>query len=72
MDHWKPIYEFNMLDERDVTICFNYRNYRPLFAVDNLRKNKKWSEADEIEWLKVMQPFIDSLDNGEQSTPMGA
>ena len=71
MDHWKPIYEFDMLNERDVLICFNYRNYRPLFAIDNLRKNKKWSEADEIEWLKVMQPFITELNN-ELSTPVSA
>ena len=71
MDHWKPIYEFDMLNERDVLICFNYRNYRPLFAIDNLRKNKKWSEADEIEWLKVMQPFITELDK-ELSTPVSA
>lgn len=71
MDHWKPVYEFDMLNERDVLICFNYRNYRPLFAIDNLRKNKKWSEADEIEWLKVMRPFIDCLDMG-LSTPVSA
>lgn len=41
IDHVIPISKFNMLDESEHLIAFNWRNTMPLLAFDNLSKNNK-------------------------------
>ena len=40
IDHIKPCASFNLTDEAQLLECFNYKNLQPLWAEDNLRKNK--------------------------------
>jgi len=41
VDHIKPICSFNLMNENDKFACFNYKNLRPLWHVDNMSKIKE-------------------------------
>jgi hypothetical protein len=51
LDHIKPISKFNLGDENELKDCCHYTNLQPLLAKDNLNKNNKWSEIDELFWI---------------------
>lgn len=40
IDHIKPCVKFDLTDPEQQRSCFNWSNLQPLFAVENLRKNK--------------------------------
>jgi len=50
IDHIKPISVFNLDEEDELNKCCNYTNFQPLLATDNLRKNNKWTDEDEVYW----------------------
>lgn len=52
LDHFVPCKLFNLANEEDQLICFNYRNIRPLWAKDNLEKNAKLPEGLNFEKWK--------------------
>jgi hypothetical protein len=41
LDHIVPCYYFDLNIEEDRKKCFHYTNFQPLWAVDNLKKNKR-------------------------------
>jgi len=41
IDHIIPCKSFNLNDKRQQKICFNYKNLRPLKAIENLKKGSK-------------------------------
>jgi hypothetical protein len=41
IDHIRPLSSFNLNDEKEIYIAWNYTNLQPLWAVDNLIKGKK-------------------------------
>ena len=41
IDHCLPITSFNLLDENDMTKCFNWVNLRPMYSKENNSKNDK-------------------------------
>ena len=49
-DHIKPVASFNLEDEDELLNCCHYTNFQPLLAKDNLCKNCKWSDEDEVFW----------------------
>lgn len=40
IDHIKPIDSFDLTDEKQVYECFNYKNTRPLYWLENVQKGK--------------------------------
>jgi hypothetical protein len=50
IDHIKPVSRFNLDDPDEFLDCCHYTNLQPLLAKDNLEKNNKWTENDEIYW----------------------
>ena len=40
IDHIKPCYSFDLTDEKQQMECFHFTNLQPLWAKDNLSKNK--------------------------------
>lgn len=40
IDHIIPCYRFDFSKEDDIKKCFHYSNMQPLWALDNMRKNK--------------------------------
>ena len=49
-DHIKPISRFDLNDEEELLKCCHFTNLQPLFAVDNLEKNNKWTAENEVYW----------------------
>jgi hypothetical protein len=41
VDHIKPCASFDLSNEEEQKICFNYKNLQPLWAEDNMRKGSK-------------------------------
>jgi hypothetical protein len=52
LDHIKPVSRYNLENEDEFLDCVHYTNFQPLIATDNLSKNNKWSEVDEIFWTE--------------------
>jgi hypothetical protein len=51
IDHIKPISRFNFTDEGEELLdCCNYTNLQPLLMIDNLSKNNKWTDDNELYW----------------------
>lgn len=40
LDHVTPLSSFNLNDRQQFLVACHYTNYQPLWAIDNLRKNK--------------------------------
>ena len=55
IDHIRPCSSFDMrvLDQQE--LCFNWRNLRPLWGVDNLSKKDQYHNDDEINWVKLFR-----------------
>lgn len=51
-DHIKPVSAFDLEFEEELLNCCHYTNFQPLLATDNLVKNGKWSEEDDLFWKK--------------------
>jgi hypothetical protein len=49
-DHIKPVSKFNLDIPEEFNKCCHYTNFQPLLVKDNLSKNNKWTEGDEIFW----------------------
>lgn len=41
LDHVKPCASFDLSNQNDVQICFNWKNYQPLWRSDNIIKGNK-------------------------------
>jgi len=50
IDHIKPVSRFNLDDEEEFNKCCHYTNLQPLLAKDNLNKNNKWTDDNEVFW----------------------
>jgi len=50
IDHIKPINAFNLDDENEFLDCCHYTNMQPLLIKDNLSKNCKWSDENDLYW----------------------
>ena len=42
LDHKKPCYYFDLTKEEDRKKCFHYTNIQPMWAIDNLKKNRHY------------------------------
>jgi hypothetical protein len=44
IDHIKPVSLFDLKDEQQLKECWNYKNFQPLWATDNLKKGNSYEE----------------------------
>ncbi len=42
LDHKKPCYYFDLTKLEDRQACFHYTNIQPMWAIDNLKKNRHY------------------------------
>jgi len=54
IDHIRPCESFDLEDPAQRAICFNWRNQRPLSAIENMIKKDAWTEAMERKWVEHM------------------
>lgn len=55
LDHIRPCGSFDLQNIQQQRLCFNWRNYRPLWGSDNISKNDSYSQQDEIQWAEQMR-----------------
>ena len=54
VDHVRPCASFDLTDEEQQLVCFNWRNLRPMWAAENISKSDNYDPADEAEWAEMM------------------
>ena len=54
-DHIRPTVSFDLLNEEQLKVCFNYRNFQPLWSTRNSAKSDDFSLQDELLWVKHMK-----------------
>ena len=54
LDHIRPCDSFDLLSDEQIYVCFNWRNFQPMWAVENQSKNNDYSPLDETEWVERM------------------
>jgi hypothetical protein len=57
IDHVIPLSKFNLENEQDILLAFNWRNTMPLLAKDNLSKNNKILKPQIEEHLKNLTTY---------------
>ena len=55
VDHIRPCESFNLQNEEEQMVCFNWRNLQPLWASENQQKLDKYTKEDEKVWVKRMK-----------------
>ena len=58
IDHIKPISKFDFKKEGELEKCLHYSNLKPLLSYDNKKKSDKWTESDEIKWVKMLSTRV--------------
>ena len=57
IDHVIPLSQFDLLNEEEQLLAFNWRNTMPLSATENLKKNKRIDIAQIDEHLKKLEEY---------------
>ena len=55
LDHIRPCSSFNLSEDKQQYVCFNWRNLRPLWWDKNINKKDKYDQTDETKWTKLMR-----------------
>tara|TARA_Y100001968_G_scaffold127435_1_gene116339 strand:- start:81 stop:794 length:714 start_codon:yes stop_codon:yes gene_type:complete len=54
IDHIRPCNSFDLFNESEIEVCFNWRNLRPLCGKENLQKQDTYTPLDEVAWVERM------------------
>jgi hypothetical protein len=57
LDHIRPCTSFDLKDEDQQRVCFNWRNLRPIWARENLVKKDLYEPGDELSWIQHMLDY---------------
>ena len=57
MDHVDPIAGFDLTDDEETQLCFNWRNMSPLKGQENLEKNDKIDKEQMKRHLQKLKEF---------------
>lgn len=55
VDHIRPCASFDLTDEEQQLVCFNWRNLRPMWGTENISKSDNYDPADEEDWAYMMR-----------------
>ena len=55
VDHIRPCRSFDLEDQAQQIVCFNWRNLCPLTIAKNRAKRDKYDPLDELAWVERMQ-----------------
>ncbi len=65
LDHVKPCASYDLKNENDIKECFNWKNYQPLWAKDNLIKSNKIDNKLINEHKEKVQKYILTLNSAQ-------
>ncbi len=55
LDHVRPCDSFDLNDDNQIFVAFNWANFQPLWGEENFDKNNDYSPLDELAWVERMQ-----------------
>lgn len=55
VDHLRPCISFDLSDEAQQKVCFNWRNLFPMWGEDNIEKSDRYDPDDEGDWSDLMR-----------------
>lgn len=55
IDHIRPCASFDLTDNEQAILCFNWRNLSPLGETENKSKQHSYEPHDEVEWVRRMR-----------------
>lgn len=55
VDHIRPCASFDLTNEKQQLVCFNWRNLRPMWESENITKSDNYDPSDEVEWAYTMR-----------------
>jgi len=55
IDHIRPCNSFNLRDENQQKVAFNWRNLKPIWGYENMSKNDQWNKRMENDWKENMK-----------------
>ena len=58
VDHVIPCDAWNLKDDEELKMCFNYRNLQPMWGAENLRKSAKYLEEDKQKYIESYRAGI--------------
>jgi len=58
IDHIIPCSSWNLQDEFENKLCWNYRNLQPLLSTDNQSKKDKFNEDDKIKYIESVKSIL--------------
>ena len=57
IDHVRPCALFDLKEEGQQKVCFNWRNLRPMWGKENQSKRDIYTAEDEEKWVRRMRDF---------------
>ena len=54
VDHIRPCSSFDLTNDEQVHVCFNWRNLQPMNGRENMSKQDKYDSDDEAVWIRRM------------------
>lgn len=55
VDHIRPCASFDLTEDEQARLCFNWRNLAPLYAKENFSKSDSYEHHHEVEWARRMR-----------------
>ena len=55
VDHVRPCASFDLTDDAQAKVCFNWRNMKPLGEFENKSKKDSYEPHNEVEWAYMMR-----------------
>lgn len=55
LDHVRPCASFDLVEEAQCFVAFNWRNYQPMWGLENIEKNDDYEPNHEVEWANRMR-----------------
>ena len=55
LDHVRPCASFDLTEEAQCFVAFNWRNYQPMWGHENFDKNDDYEPHHEVEWARRMR-----------------
>lgn len=57
-DHVRPCASYDLSNQDEALKCFNWKNIRPLYAIENIQKKDKYDEELINKHNKIVENFI--------------
>ena len=55
LDQVRPCASFDLAEEAQCFVAFNWRNYQPMWGLENIEKNDDYEPHHEVEWARRMR-----------------